>query len=161
MQRAKDQEACGCDEIHGTQISYDDSKGEVIVIDGDDDEKVKKRPIGSSARPTGKMEEDNVAEEQSKKGKLEDPDAYDSKDRAERTGAAAEAETPCHASAKNKQSKDNFDIIDLTEADRKEGSPDLLEGLASEFLHPWTCKACTFINDSDRLNCEICSTPHT
>lgn len=35
MQRARDAEACGCDEAHGTQVSFDDRSGEVVPLKPD------------------------------------------------------------------------------------------------------------------------------
>ena len=159
MQRARDQEACGCDEVHGTQISYDDSEGEVIVLD-DDDEIVDRRPVAPSARPTQKMV--NTADEKSK-GKLENEHGHTLKERFKEKGSGAGA-GPSHSllSAKTKQSKYHSDVIDLTDADSKEGSPELLEDkLATEMSCPWTCKACTFINESSDSKCEICATTNT
>ena len=36
--RAQAQAACGCDEVRGTQLGYDEEHGQVIVLDDDDND---------------------------------------------------------------------------------------------------------------------------
>ena len=156
MQRAKDKEACGCDEVHGTQIDYDDAKGEVIVLDEDEDlhaDSISGRP-GQAA--------DKLVHKPSKRIKADGPNASEKTD-APNT-AAVEA-GPSHTAAlkgETKLKKCNFDVIDLTEFDSEEDSPGPSQKRSESILpQTWTCKACTFINDSSGLRCEMCTSERT
>ena len=161
MQRAKDQEACGCDEVHGTQISYDDSRGEVIVLDDDNDDNRGNIAPSSSARLT--QHADKAEDKEIEIGKLGRQNTSDEIDRGKRIRPFVEAAPSCtQRSRKAKQGTAKTDVIDLTETDSEEGSPDL-----SKKKHPslsqrqWTCNACTFVNESACSRCEMCNSPCT
>ncbi len=153
MQRVRDQEACGCDEVHGTQITYDDSRGEVIVLD--EDESVDRSAISHRDKP-GK-DAQLAASKDKIRAKPDSSHVSDAGEKVKKRESAAETGPSLNKSAR--RSKPRPEVIDLTELDSEEGSPVLLPFKGAENLpQKWICNACTYINPSDSSTCEMCST---
>jgi hypothetical protein len=154
-ERAKDQEACGCDEVRGTQVTYDDARGEVIVLDDSDDEgSVAAAEMGRAGPSTSGRRPAAVADE---------------------IGGARRGVTDTGGGKARRGvgSRGGAVIVDLTLSD-DEGNMEPAKGVTARGLQhggrrnkgretvspwEWACPACTYKNAPWAPACDMCSTP--
>lgn len=178
MERLKAAEACGCDEVHGTQVTYDDAKGEVIVLDDDDDDHGKNETRGTrgnvepasrestSLNPNGLIEEqphvqiytpgNKIAPHESARSEL----VRIQRNPLEGPGLSSSASLGRQQRRQQTSAEGQGPVIDLTEADFEETSPQVQHptkkwrpGISED---KWQCQSCTFINAGCAAKCEMC-----
>lgn len=169
MERLRAAESCGCDEDHGTQVSYDDAKGEVIVLDDNDDTGDYKEP--SDLQPSVGLAKRQKHSSQSGTLTMKMPTnsglaTLDEAGRVDGSNASLGAEITLVDDTHNTGIKAAADtsinlVIDLTEeCDEISPRPQIkLEARKPSSRGPlldWQCQRCTFVNSAHRPRCAMC-----
>ena len=175
MRRRADQEACGCDEVHGTQVSYDDAKQKVIILDAEEEDKEAQLETGRSL-PQGVCPSASRDTERASSGERTGVGAYFAvKQQIRDKPAACNYEIGGHereATAMDPgRSDDDIScpvrmassaaesaVIDLTGSDceaplEHENEHQQPQGLEQD----WICPLCTFRNKPWAQSCDMCT----
>ena len=166
-QRAQDQEACGCDDEAGTNVAYDDKRGEIVVLDDSDEE----GPSASHAiAGSGGPQQPSRADHQAAGAGEGLHVLASSRGLNARLGATEGSRL---AEGLPRAEGDSFggDCIDLTLSEDEgevlvpakkatsQGTGRRNQGRKTLSPWEWTCPTCTYKNGPFAPACDMCSTP--
>ena len=158
MQRATDAEACGCDEVHGTQVAYDESKGEVIVLDDDTEEAADDGSVGQLSQ-----QHPAVVSHETKASHIPTSSTLEGRKRVAPAAVTGSQGRRFRDTARRPKDSSE-EIIDLTksEGDGSDASPvakgESTIGESRGLATGWHCRVCTYLNQPKSRRCEMCGT---
>lgn len=162
MRRKVDQEACGCDEMHGTQVSYDKSKGEVIVLDKNEAKEAEssKNPLataGMTAKANGSFKEASSSAKIRKRAAVMPGRTSEIKPKTLSGGSACRQSTEANSrdGDREKGPPQESELIDLTSSDWEDSLTVNAKHSKTLGGH-WQCPICTFRNTSQGSLCQMC-----
>lgn len=148
--RAAERDSCGCDEVHGTRLGYDDDKGEVIILEPDDDTDLPPTER-DGLHPGSTGVQSDIGQKRAAQ-----PNQQPRNAQRQRAGSLL-AKKPT--------------VIDLTGSDDENEVKVKSEqkvkpcsvGVKSEASGgwEWACVACTLLNAPWSEACGVCGTPHS